>query len=110
MDKFTFYNKIPEMECLAGDTLDTMEITVEGVENLTDPTMKVVISKRGQENKILVNKSCTATEDGFAVVIDSDDTESLNGAYWIDFILTADGFSYKRLRGCLIVHPQYKGV
>ncbi|MBR0340748.1 MAG: hypothetical protein IJH64_00585 [Oscillospiraceae bacterium] len=106
------FNQIPEIECLSGDTLDTMEISVEGLENLTSPTMHAVISKRGVESSILVKKECTmnAYGTGFTVVIDSNDTTQLRGAYWLDFILTADNLTYKRLRGCLVVYPQYKGA
>lgn len=111
MNKITFYNRIPDMECLAGDTLDTMEIEVTGLENLTSPSMKVVVSKKGKENNIVVQKSCSLNGEGtgFTVTIDSDDTERLNGVYWVDFILTANSVHYKKLRGILVVYPQYKG-
>lgn len=110
MSQLKFYNEIPEMECLAGDTLDTMKIEVDDLASLTNPTMKVQISKRGVENSILVNKACTAVSDGFEVTIDSDDTANLTGAYWMDFIITADELHYKKLRGLLVVHPQFKGA
>lgn len=116
MDKITFYNKIPEMECLSGDTLDTMEITVEGIENLTSPSMRAQISKRNAENSIVVNKACTLMKDdednptGFSVTIDSDDTAQLRGAYWLDFILSDNGLHYKKMRGCLVVYPQFRGT
>lgn len=104
------FNEIPDIECLSGDTLDEMEITIDGMSELTNPTMKCIISKRGSENSVLVTKDCTATSTGFTVQLTSSDTQQLRGAYWLDFVLTASGIKFKRLRGCLIVHPQYGGA
>ena len=105
------YNEIPDMECLSGDTLD-FEVDVDGLSELTSPTMRCTVSKRGVENSILVNKACTAKQDGtgYTVTLDSSDTENLKGAYWMDFILTAGGTKYKKLRGCIVVYPQYGGA
>ena len=46
------YNEIPDMECLSGDTLD-FEVDVDGLSELTSPSMRCTISKRGVENSVL---------------------------------------------------------
>lgn len=103
-----FYNEMPDMECLQGDTLDVMEIIVSNLSDYTSPAMHVQI-ETAAGSTVAVRKSCTATNTGFAVTLTSEDTENLCGMYYIDFILTSGGLYYKKLRGMLIVHPHTVG-
>ena len=106
MNKLKFYTQLPDMECLSGDTLDRMDFLVDGLETLNSPTAYVQISKKGQESNVIVNKQCAEMDGGFYTGLNSDDTSSLCGTYWLDFVMFADGLRYKKLRGLLIVLPQ----
>ncbi len=107
-----FYEKMQDMECLAGDTLPVFDVEVEvGEGSLTGGTMNIIVAKSDAPQIPLINKACEATEDGFSVQLDSYDTAGLmEGTYDMHFRFTAsDGNSYRKLFGTLYVHTTAQG-
>lgn len=99
-----FYNKLPDMECLSGDTLPVFQVKVEGA-NASTLSMQVILANSKTPNIAALVKVCTATSDGFAVQLTSEDTSKLTeGTYIIHFRLDENGLSMRKLVGELFVH------
>lgn len=99
-----FYNKLPDMECLSGDTLPAFHVKVEGAE-LSKLSMQVILADSRSPNVAVLSKECTATSDGFTVQLTSEDTSRLTeGTYIIHFRLDENGLSMRKLVGELYVH------
>ena len=97
-----FYDTIPDMECLQGDTLPTFEITLN--EDAPAGTLYLVVTKNSDPTRIIIQKEGTAADEGFTVNLDGSDTVRLGeGTYWLDFFLISSGKCYKKLRGRLCV-------
>lgn len=107
-----FYDKIPDMECLSGDTLPDFTISVESEESLTGCRMQLILADSHTPDRCVLCKECTPTEDGFSVQLDSSDTKGLTeGTYNIHFrLITPDGKSYRKLSGSIYVHTAAQGV
>ncbi len=104
-----FYDKIPDMECLQGDTLPSFIISAEADE-LTDCRMQCIIAAWDEPEKAVFTKECTATDDGFAVILNSEDIENLKGLFHMHFrFIGANGLSYRKLSGTLHILPAPKG-
>jgi hypothetical protein len=100
----SFYDKIPDMECLQGDTLPSFEITLseDAPEN---GSLVLLISKKEDPSRVLVQKTGAATEEGFIVsVTDADTVQLEEGTYLMNFVLIAGGRKYKKLSGFLRVN------
>ena len=106
-----FYDKIPDMECLSGDTLPDFTISVESEDSLAGCRMQLILADSHTPDRCVLCKECTPTEDGFSVQLDSTDTKSLpEKTYNIHFrLLTPDGRSFRKLSGSLYVHTAAQG-
>ena len=106
----TFYDKLPDMECLAGDTLPTFTVEVEA-DSLSDCTMQIIVAKSSDITSAVICKECEPVSGGFAVTLTSEDTQELSeGAYMIHFrLIGADGFSRRKLAGDLYIVGAAKG-
>ncbi len=106
-----FYDKMPDMECLVGDTMPKFSIEIEG--NLSGCSMKVIIAKANEPTKAVISKECESVSDGFEVTLTHEDTSKLIGetAYRIHFEFTdAEGGKYKKLYGNLLMRSVPRGV
>lgn len=108
----TFYDKLPDMECLSGDTLPDFTISVESEDSLAGCRMQLILAKSNTPDICVVCKECSLIECGFRVQLDSNDTRKLTeGTYDIHFrLITPDGVSYRKLAGSLYVHTAAQGV
>ena len=107
-----FYDKLPDMECLSGDTLPDFKISVESEDGLDGCRMQLILAKFNTPDVCYVCKECDLTEDGFTVQLDSSDTSKLSeGTYDMHFrLISPDGKSYRKLFGSLYVHTAAQGV
>lgn len=105
-----FYDKLPDMECLSGDTLPVFHVKVEDTD-LTGCTMQFILADSGSPGTAVLSKACTSETDGFAVQLTSEDTSSLTeGTYFMHFCLTdANGYNFRKLAGLLYVHSVPEG-
>lgn len=105
-----FYNKLPDMECLSGDTLPAFHVKVGGAD-LSGCTMQLILAHRHSPNTAALVKDCTAEAGGFAVQLTSEDTEKLTeDTYLLHFRLTApNGIDLRKLAGELYVHSVPRG-
>lgn len=99
-----FYNVIPEMHLLSGDTLPAFTVHIIDAEITENMTMKMILSQQHLPGLTVLEKEMTRVGDGFTAVLETSDTQALHGAYWLDLVLS-DGqkCQYKKLRGALIV-------
>ena len=110
MQSIYFYDKIPDMEFLAGDTLDTFVIETD-TDVLSEATMYLIISAGSNPVEAIVSKQCSQTAaTTFEVQLTSADTEILSeGEYNLDFVLQfSSGNSYKKLHGKVYVHSSVR--
>lgn len=99
-----FYNEIPDMEFLSGDTLPAFHVQVEAPDAVGS-TMECIISRKSSPNVAIITKACTAESGGFLVQLTSEDTTSLvEGNYIIHFRLIKNGLSLRKLVGNIYVH------
>lgn len=106
-----FFDKLPDMECLSGDTLPDFIISVESEDSLEGCRMQLILADSHTPNICAVCKECALTDDGFRVRLDSSDTKKLaEETYNIHFrLITPDGRSYRKLSGSLYVHTAAQG-
>lgn len=107
----TFYEKLPDMECCAGDTLLDFEISVEA-DSLEDCRMQCILSKSADLITAAICKECTAIDGGFIVTLTNKDTGRLaEGMYSIHFrLIDSNGLNYIKLRGNLYVRSAARGT
>lgn len=99
-----FYTKLPDMECLSGDTLPTFHIQVTGGV-LASATMKIILARKQTPDIAAVTKDCTAEIGGFVVQLTNAETKDLlEGTYVMLFELSQDDLKLKKLVGNLYVH------
>lgn len=106
-----FYDVLPDMECISGDTLPEFEVSVETAESLDDYSMELILSQEGSPEDPVICKECTRTDKGFTVQLDSADTGTLRkGTYFMHFrLFDENGKSYRKLAGSLYVRASAKG-
>ena len=99
----TFYDRIPDMECIQGDTLPVFEISVDG--NHDSGSMVLLIAPKNDPTRAAAEIKGSATKNGFAVQITSRETSLLTeGTYLLVFCLvSSDGLCYKKLAGFMRV-------
>lgn len=98
----TFYDKIPDMECIQGDTLPVFKISVDG--NQVGGSMFLLIAPKNDPTRAAAEIKASATKNGFAVQITSRETSLLTeGTYLLVFCLVSDGLCYKKLAGFMRV-------
>ena len=106
-----FYEKLPDMECIVGDTLPEFNISVSD-ENLSNCRIQVILADSKNPETAVLCKECTAVTGGFKVILTSEDTANLTGGttYFMHFrLINSDGLSYRKLHGCLIARAVPKG-
>lgn len=104
-----FYDKLPDMEFVAGDTLRPFSVTVSE-DNLSGASMDLILSLRSNPVEAALTKACTLSGSTFSVQLTSGDTSGLNeGEYIMEFVMTLSGNSYKKLRGSVYVHGSTGG-
>lgn len=104
-----FYDKMPDMECLAGDTLPTFTVSVDA-DSLSGSSMQLIIADENNPTKAVVCKECTAVDGEFCVTLDSSDTDLPDKVYDIHFrFIGADGLSRRKLSGKLYVRAAAHG-
>lgn len=109
----SFFDKIPDMECLQGDTLPSFEVKIDDdlYAQLTgnDPpesAMYLLVSKKSDPARALVQKKATLDTVGeqFVVELNGTDTATLlEGSYVLNFVLDIEGAHFKKLTGNLYV-------
>lgn len=114
MERLLFYDKIPDMECLAGDTLPSFTVAVETEDgDLTGCSMQLILASWDSKGEAVLCKECDPLPDGsgFTVTLDSSDTAGLAGTFALHFCLTdANGLKHRKLSGVLIVRETAQGV
>lgn len=104
-----FYDKMPDMECLAGDTLPTFTISVDA-DSLSGSSMQLIIADENNPTEAVVCKECTAVDGGFCVTLDSSDTDLPDKVYDIHFrFIGADGYSRRKLSGKIYIRAAAHG-
>lgn len=104
-----FYNRLPVMHMLSGDTSKTFTIEVEG-EITEDAAMQLMIASQTFPDKVLHTIDCERSGNLFAVRIPNRISASMHGTYYLDFRLTTGSMVYKRIRGLLEVAASPTGV
>ncbi len=110
-----FYDKLPDMRCIAGDTLPTFVVSVDA-DSLTGCRMQLIVAKSSDPTTAVICKECELVEvDGeecFAVTLTSEDTGTLSeGIYILHFrFIGADGLDYRKLCGQMYVSAAAKGA
>ena len=103
MNVLRFYEELPDMECLSGDTLPAFTIGVDT--DTTGCSMQLILAERDGDQ--VVYNDCTQVDGGFSVQLTSAETTGLSGVYELHFCMTdADGLCYRKLAGTLIVIPR----
>ncbi|MDE6730057.1 MAG: hypothetical protein K2J71_04700 [Oscillospiraceae bacterium] len=109
MQTFKFFDTMPTMECLQGDTLETFQIHIES-DSPENFTMQLILEDQKLLGTAKLTKNCTFSDGCFQAQLTSNDTAGLHGTYYMHFRLkNADGLSYRKLAGVLIVRPTVQG-
>ena len=105
-----YYDELPEMECLAGDTLPLFHISPK-TGSFDGCRMELVIAGEKTPTTPLICKECKADSTGFNVRLTSEDTSLLaEGCYDLHFrLIGREGLSYRKLAGKLVVHKAAEG-
>lgn len=106
-----FYDKLPDMECLTGDSSPVFNIEVETEYDLSECSMYMVLARATDPTSAVVTKQCqfstdeTYSEGVFQVQLSSSDTASLSeGLYSLYFSLhTPDSLKHKKLYGNIYI-------
>lgn len=109
MQPIKFYNELPDMEFTAGDTLPVFSVTVSE-ESLNAASMNLVLSLRSNPVEAVLTKACILSDSTFFVQLTSSDTVGLNeGEYIMEFVMTLNSNSYRKLRGSVYIHGSTGG-
>lgn len=105
------YDKLPDMECLSGDTLGTFRIKPKSG-NFSGCRMQIIIARRDSPEFSEICKECEFEDGGFSVQLTSEDTEKLyEGMHFVHFrLVDGSGLSYRKLAGQLYVHTVAGGA
>lgn len=107
----SFFDRLPDMECLSGDTLGTFCISPkEG--SFSGCRMQVIVASCRSPKVISICKECTLSQGIFRVMLTSEDTKPLGeGMYTLHFrLIDSAGLSYRKLAGKLYVHQVADGI
>lgn len=100
-----FYEKLPDMECLTGDSSPVFNITVETSYDLEQCSMYMVLAKDTDLTSAIITKECDFYNNTFSAQLSSSDTASLSeGSYSLYFSLhTPDDLMHKKLYGRIYI-------
>lgn len=103
-----YYNELPPMECLSGDTISfVIRLESEGEALSTDGySMRLVVAEEENPKAAELVKDCEVADGAFAVVLTSKETADWQGGYELHLALyDAEGLIYRKLAGTLWVKP-----
>lgn len=106
-----FYDKLPDMECLSGDTLGTFRISpLSG--NFSGCRMQIIVVRHDAPEFSAICKECTFENGGFSVQLTSEDTSKLReGTHFVHFrLIDGGGLSHRKLAGRMYVHCAAQGA
>lgn len=113
MKEHKFYNELPPMTCLAGDTIGPFRITLQDGGTSVNPlecSMRLIVAQSESPTVAVKVKECSNVGGVFEVTLTSDDTQTLNGVYELHFALhDASKLIHRKLYGTLHVKPVAKG-
>lgn len=106
-----FYDKLPDMECLSGDTLGTFRISPESG-NFSGCRMQIIITRHDSPKLSVICKECDLNNNSFSVKLTSEDTAILReGTHFIHFrLIDSNGLSHRKLAGRMYVHDTAQGT
>ncbi len=106
----SFFDRLPDMECLRGDTLGNFVISAD-TSSFDSCRMQVIIARKDAPAAALMCKECELLDGKFHVLISSEDTAELReGTHIIHFrLIDENGLSYRKLAGNLYVHQTAAG-
>ena len=107
----TLYDKLPDMECLSGDSIGTFRISPKSG-SFDGCRMQIIVARRDSPLSAVICKECTMDSDGFAIQLTSEETSRLTeGTHVIHFrLVDGNGLSYRKLAGYLYVHQTAQGA
>ncbi|MDE6729716.1 MAG: hypothetical protein K2J71_02945 [Oscillospiraceae bacterium] len=109
MQTFKFYDTMPTMECLQGDTLETFQIHIES-DSPENFTMQLILEDQKLLGTARLTKNCTFSDGCFQVQLTSNNTANLHGTYYMHFCMKdTNGLNYRKLAGILIVRRSIQG-
>lgn len=101
------------MECLAGDTIGPMHVSVQDNDtevDVSDLSMRLIVAKKNNPAIAVLVKECTQEDGKFSVSLTSTDTAYWHGSYLMHFALyDGNGLIYRKLAGEIWVHAVPKG-
>lgn len=106
----SFFDRLPDMECLRGDTLGNFVISAD-TGSFDGCRMQVIIARKDTPAVAVICKECELSGGEFHVLISSNDTLELReGTHIIHFrLIDENGLSYRKLAGNLYVHQTAQG-
>lgn len=108
MKTIKFYDSIPDMEWLQGDTLPEFYIGIENASAFSE--LSLILESPEFPEQTVLTKEGTASDGGFTVQLTSEDTQNLSGVYRYHICLTDNnGLKYKKITGILNIIPVAKG-
>ena len=94
--------RLPDMYILAGGASEEINLTI--TETLgSSAEMQAVLAKSEAPDSMIATIDCTLSDSTFTCVVPSATTKTLNGLYYIDFMLTNGGVKKKVARGRIFV-------
>lgn len=105
-----FYDKLPDMECLSGDTIGTFRISPKSG-SFSGCRMQIIVARQNSPLSAVICKECTADGGDFTVQLTSEETSRLTeGTHVLHFrLIDGNGMSRRKLAGYLYVHQVAKG-
>lgn len=108
-----FYDELPNMEFIAGDTLPVFNIRVivEDGTSTEGSSMQLMVARANNPTEAIISKECTAKDDLFTVRLTGDDTIKLTeGAYNIYLVFKdTEDLEYKKIFCRLYVKSAPRG-
>ena len=107
----SFFNRLPDMECLSGDTLNLFRISPKNG-SFAGCRMQIIVADDKNPTVASICKECDFSNGTFSVRLTSKNTKNLTeGWYQIHFLLIdSEGLSHRKLAGKLYVHQTAKGI
>lgn len=106
----SFFDRLPDMECLRGDTLGNFVISAD-TGSFDGCRMQVIVARKDAPEVALICKECELSGGEFHVLISSSDTAELReGTHAVHFrLIDENGLSYRKLAGNLYVYRTASG-
>lgn len=107
----SFFNRLPDMECLSGDTLGMFRISPKSG-SFAGCRMQLIVADDNHPTIASICKECDFSGGTFTVTLTSENTKNLTeGWYQIHFrLIDGNGLSHRKLAGKLFVHQIAGGI